>query len=49
MPEFLAFKDDSERKFFLAQGVLITAATELTQFPKAAQGAEKRMKPAKAA
>jgi hypothetical protein len=36
MPEFLAFKDDSERKFFLAQGMLITAASELTQFPKKA-------------
>jgi len=49
MPEFMAFEDDSERKFFLAQGALITAATELTQFPKAAQRAEKVMKPAKAA
>ena len=49
MPEFLAFKDDSEREFFLAQGALITAATELTQFPKAAQRAEEVMKPAKAA
>src|SRR5438477_7759382 len=32
MPEFLAFKDDSEKKFFVAQGALITVATEITQF-----------------
>jgi hypothetical protein len=32
MPEFLAFKDSSERKFFLAQGVLLTGIAELTQF-----------------
>jgi len=41
MPEFLAFKDDPERKFFLAQGALITGATELTEFPKTVQRAEK--------
>ena len=40
MPEFLAFQKDPERKFFLAQGVLITAARELTQFPNKA-GTEK--------
>jgi hypothetical protein len=34
MPEFLAFKDDSEKKFFLGQGAIITAVTELTQFPE---------------
>ena len=32
MPEFLAFKHEPERKFFLAQGALITVANELTQF-----------------
>ncbi len=32
IPEFLAFKDDHERQFFLVQGALITAATELTRF-----------------
>ena len=49
MPEFLAFKDDSERKFFLAQGMLITATSELTQFPKKADRTEKGMRRAKAA
>jgi hypothetical protein len=49
MPEFLAFKDDAERKFFLAQGALITAATELTQFPEKARRGEKRIKRTKAA
>src|SRR5207237_9899633 len=29
MPEFLAFKDENERKFFLAQGVMITAVRQL--------------------
>lgn len=33
IPEFFAFKDDEERKFFLTEGVLIAAVTELTQFP----------------
>lgn len=49
MPEFLAFEDESERKFFLAQGALITAATELTQFPEKPQRAEKGLKRVKAA
>jgi len=49
MPEFLAFKDDSERRFFLAQGMLITAASELTQFPKKAGRTEKGIERAKAA
>jgi hypothetical protein len=49
MPESLAFKDDSEKNFFLVQGALITAATELTQFPKKAQRAEKGMRRARAA
>jgi len=34
IPEFLNFKHEPERKFFTAQGVLITAASELTKFPK---------------
>jgi hypothetical protein len=33
MPEFLAFKDEPQKKFFLTQGALITAASELTRFP----------------
>jgi len=34
MPEFFAFKNDEERKFFIAEGVLIAVVTELTQFPE---------------
>lgn len=41
MPEVLAFKDEPEKKFFLAQGVLITGIAELTQFPDKPQRAEK--------
>jgi hypothetical protein len=33
MPEFLAFKDEPQKKFFLAQGALIAASSELTKFP----------------
>ncbi|HEY7353584.1 MAG TPA: hypothetical protein VH596_12520 [Terriglobales bacterium] len=33
MPDFFAFKDDHERKFFLAEGVLISAVNEMTQLP----------------
>ena len=35
MPEFFAFKDDEERKFFITEGVLMAVVTELTQFPEA--------------
>ena len=35
MPEFLNFKDEPQRKFFTAQGIVITAANELTRFPEA--------------
>ena len=35
MPEFFAFRDDEERKFFMAEGVLMAVVTELTQFPEA--------------
>jgi hypothetical protein len=48
MPEFLAFDDDSSRKFFLAQGVLITVANELTEPPEKRQRPEVRMKRAAA-
>jgi hypothetical protein len=34
MPEFFGFEDDRERKFFLAQGAVITAVRELTKFRK---------------
>lgn len=41
MPEFLAFKDEPEKKFFLAEGALITATSQLTEFPEKPQRAEK--------
>ena len=34
MPEFFDFEDEHEKKFFLAQGAVITAVRELTEFPK---------------
>ena len=46
MPEFLAFKVDSEKKFFLAQGALITVATQITQFPNKVERAKKERKKA---
>lgn len=49
MPEFLAFKDEPEKKFFLTQGVMITGITELTQFSDRPQRAEKGAKHLKAA
>ena len=49
MPEFLAFKDDPQRKFFLAQGAIIAATTELTQFPDKSRHAERRVRRARAA
>ena len=41
MPEFLAFKDDNEKKLFLAQGAIITAVRELTELPQKASFAER--------
>jgi hypothetical protein len=41
MPEFLAFKDDNEKKLFLAQGAIITAVRELTEFPEKPSFAER--------
>ena len=42
MPEFFAFKDERERKFFLGQGAMIAGVTELTRFPDKAIRPEKR-------
>jgi hypothetical protein len=42
LPEFLAFKEERERKFFLAQGAAIAAMTELTRFPDKAVRAERK-------
>lgn len=33
MPKFMNFEEEPERKFFTAQGIVITAANELTDFP----------------
>jgi hypothetical protein len=41
MPDFLAFSDEREKKFFLLQGALTTALAETTQFPEAEQPKEK--------
>ncbi len=41
MPEFLAFEDHDERKFFLAEGIFISAVSELTQTPPGYPGAER--------
>jgi len=42
LPEFLAFKHDEERKYFLVQGALITIVTELTRVPYKTSRAEQR-------
>ena len=42
LPEFLAFKDDDEKKFFLAQGVMISVISELTKVPDRSIGAERK-------
>ena len=46
MPEFLAFKDEPQRKFFMAQGALMTAANELTHFPERRRRGKERPKAA---
>ena len=42
MPEFLAFKDEDEKKFFLAQGAMISVISQLTKVPERALRAEKK-------
>ena len=46
MPEFLAFKEAAEKKFFVTQGALITAANELTLFPESHQRRKERTRAA---
>jgi hypothetical protein len=46
MPEFLAFKDEPEKKFFVTQGALITAANQLTQFPESRNRSKERSRAA---
>jgi len=41
MPEFFVFKDENEKKFFLAQGAIITAVSGMTRVPKKSGRAEK--------
>lgn len=45
MPEFFAFKDEPQKKFFLLQGALITVGSELTQYPETS-GRKERMRAA---
>lgn len=42
MPEFLAFRDEEEKKFFLVEGAMITAISELTRCPGKALSAERK-------
>jgi hypothetical protein len=42
LPEFLAFKDEAEKKFFLAEGAMITAVSQLTRFPDKSLRAERK-------
>ena len=44
MPEFFAFKDEPQKKFFLAQGALITIGSELTQYPERSTRKKERSK-----
>lgn len=46
MPEFLAFKDEPQRKFFLAQGALITVGSELTRYAEHSRGRKERSRAA---
>ena len=46
MPEFLAFQDEPPKNFFIAQGVITTAANELTQFPERHRPEKERSKAA---
>lgn len=46
MPEFFAFKDEPEKKFFLVQGVLITVGSELTKYPGRSSGRKERSRAA---
>jgi hypothetical protein len=41
MPEFLNFKHQPERRFFITQGMVITVTNELTRFPEARESERK--------
>jgi hypothetical protein len=49
IPEYLAFNDEPEKNFFLAQGAVSIAMSELTQYPDISQRAEKGTKHTRAA
>jgi hypothetical protein len=49
MPEFLAFNDDPEKRFFVGHGVLVTAITQLTLFREKPGRADRKTKQTKAA
>jgi hypothetical protein len=49
MPELLGFKETDERKFFILQGALITAARELTDFREKRTHAKRRVERFRAA
>lgn len=42
MPEILAFKDEHERKLFVVEGALMSAATQLTRFPRGTWRSERK-------
>ncbi|HZR66135.1 MAG TPA: hypothetical protein VFA85_13355 [Terriglobales bacterium] len=42
LPEFLAFDGEGEKMFFVAEGILISAITELSRFPQEIGRPEKR-------
>jgi len=46
MPEFLAFKNEPERRFFVTQGVLITVVNQLTKFRERQPRAKERARAA---
>jgi hypothetical protein len=46
MPEFLNFENEPQQKFFTTQGVLITAANELTNFPDTDERTKERRRAA---
>jgi len=42
LPEFLAFKNEREKKLFLVEGAMITAVSEMTDVPEKPRRAERR-------
>jgi len=42
LPEFLAFKNESEKKLFLVEGAMITAVSQMTDVPEKPRRAERR-------